>query len=239
MFVNSLMLWAAKNSPIAIQILAPTDDVEDAIENFRRNNRLAFEWYGLYKELPDDVRPRNFEHLMQFVQQTSPGMTDEDRSRICDAAVLGLDLGFFNIYHVIMQAAFPHVRVNGRSIRVDLVVFVPGNDRVKVVVECDGYDFHVDKTTFTSDRQRDRALASKGYAVRRYSGSEIHADPVAAAADLADYLWDSYPINRRSSLPPENAEDAAEFIEWLRAKRREGKRPCPSWVWREAASRPC
>ena len=38
-------------------------------------------------------------------------------------------------------------------------------------------------------RKRDRALKAKGYEVLRYSGGEIHTDPVAAATDLAEYLW--------------------------------------------------
>ena len=70
-----------------------------------------------------------------------------------------------------------------------MLIWVPSDESVRVIVECDGFQFHSDKVAFIQDRKRDRALKAQGYQVLRYSGSEIHADPVAASVDLAEYLW--------------------------------------------------
>ncbi|MFH1311980.1 MAG: DUF559 domain-containing protein [Candidatus Eisenbacteria bacterium] len=65
-------------------------------------------------------------------------------------------------------------------------------DRVvetKLVVECDGHDFH-DRTKEQArkDRSRDRALQSFGYKVFRYTGSEIWADVFACAQEAVGTL---------------------------------------------------
>jgi very-short-patch-repair endonuclease len=46
---------------------------------------------------------------------------------------------------------------------------------VKIVIECDGHDYH-DRTPeqATRDKRRDRELVSMGYIVLRYTGSEIN-----------------------------------------------------------------
>lgn len=63
--------------------------------------------------------------------------------------------------------------------RVDFFIIKPTMDGiVYIVVECDGHEFH-ERTAdqASNDRQRDRFFTSKGYAVLRFTGSEIHADP--------------------------------------------------------------
>src|SRR5262249_27865205 len=98
-------------------------------------------------------------------------------------------LGLENRFHMILQPGIPDIRVEGRTIRPDLLIWVPSNKSVRIIVECDGFQHHREKAAFIHDRKRDRALSAKGYEVLRYSGTEIHTDPVAASGDLADYLW--------------------------------------------------
>lgn len=96
-------------------------------------------------------------------------------------------LGYYNAFHLSMQARFPSVKVDGRAIRADLLIYVPGSD-LRLVVECDGYEWHSSRKMFTTDRQRDRALKSAGFETFRFSGSEIRDNPVAASKELFDYL---------------------------------------------------
>jgi very-short-patch-repair endonuclease len=61
--------------------------------------------------------------------------------------------------------------------------------RPKIVVECDGHDFHEKtKEQAQKDKERDRTLQSCGYPVFRFSGSEIWEDPFKCAKATLDFL---------------------------------------------------
>ena len=96
-------------------------------------------------------------------------------------------------FHITLQARFPGIRVNGRSIRTDVYIWVPADEAFNVIVECDGFDYHSDREAFARDRQRDRALKAHGYDVLRYAGTEIYRNPVQASSDLFDYLQSRLP----------------------------------------------
>ena len=56
----------------------------------------------------------------------------------------------------------------------------------RLIVECDGHDFHErTKEQAARDRSRDRAAQIAGATVLRFTGSEIHADPLACARQVA------------------------------------------------------
>lgn len=61
---------------------------------------------------------------------------------------------------------------------------IEAGDR-KVVVECDGHEFH-DRTPEQAryDRARDRRLISMGYIVLRFTGTEINRDVVRCAQEV-------------------------------------------------------
>jgi len=89
------------------------------------------------------------------------------------------------------------------GIRVDIFFTKLTNEKYKLVVECDGYEWHKDKDSFIRDRKRDRALKAVGYDVFRFSGSEIVRDPISCANELHKYIienWEfdhfSYKINK-------------------------------------------
>lgn len=73
------------------------------------------------------------------------------------------------------------------SRRVDFCVEQEGCP--KIVVECDGHDFHErTKAQAASDKRRDRELALAGCTVVRFTGSEIYRDPFACALDVLNLL---------------------------------------------------
>lgn len=56
---------------------------------------------------------------------------------------------------------------------------------VRVVVECDGHQFHErTKEQARSDRRRDRELQKLGFLIYRYTGSEIWRDVYACAHEV-------------------------------------------------------
>jgi very-short-patch-repair endonuclease len=58
----------------------------------------------------------------------------------------------------------------------------------KLVVEVDGYDFHGDRAKFESDCRRDQVLIAAGYRVIRITWRQLHYQPYAVIARLAQAL---------------------------------------------------
>ncbi|MEW5855783.1 MAG: DUF559 domain-containing protein [Cyanobacteriota bacterium] len=94
----------------------------------------------------------------------------------------------YKTYHFTIQASFPELKIDGKSIRADLLVWKPEDENFKLIVECDGFEYHSEKKSFVNDRKRDRLLKSNGYEVFRYSGTEIFNEPFKASMDLFNYL---------------------------------------------------
>jgi very-short-patch-repair endonuclease len=61
----------------------------------------------------------------------------------------------------------------------------------RVVVECDGHDFHErTKEQAARDKERDRILQGQGYYVLRFTGSELWRDPAACAEQVHTFMED-------------------------------------------------
>lgn len=74
--------------------------------------------------------------------------------------------------------------------RVDFLFTIKnGNLYRRLVVECDGHDFH-DRTKEQAkrDKSRDRNLVSNGYTVLRFTGSEIYRAPEQCAEEIGNVL---------------------------------------------------
>jgi hypothetical protein len=85
------------------------------------------------------------------------------------------EIDFVNAFHLVPQ---PTLTLSGRSIRPDLAIWSSANDSVRVLVECDGYQFHFGPGKFVSDPARDRELMEHDYRVLRFSGTEITNGPL-------------------------------------------------------------
>lgn len=79
------------------------------------------------------------------------------------------------------------VTAGGKSYRLDFAAegATTNGGPVRIAIECDGHDFHErTKEQARHDRSRDRALTLAGWTVLRFTGSEIHADPIKCASDI-------------------------------------------------------
>ena len=64
-----------------------------------------------------------------------------------------------------------------------------GEKNIKVVIECDGHDFHEKtKQQVARDNERELALKMNGYDVIRFSGSQIYNDPLGCAEKAFKYI---------------------------------------------------
>jgi len=82
--------------------------------------------------------------------------------------------------------------------RVDFLITPTMGEREgkRLIVECDGHDFHErTKAQARKDRSRDRELTALGYLVFRYTGSEIHADPIRCSDQVESVVWQELPLN--------------------------------------------
>jgi very-short-patch-repair endonuclease len=76
-------------------------------------------------------------------------------------------------------------------------------DEAKVCVELDGRQVHDTHRAFETDRQRDLALAAKGYLTVRLTWGRITGDSARVAADLHTLLANRCSLAPRSpSSPP-------------------------------------
>jgi hypothetical protein len=58
----------------------------------------------------------------------------------------------------------------------------------RVIVECDGYDFHSDRHSFESDRRNDVIALTSGYVTVRITWEQLLNEPAALAAHLRRIL---------------------------------------------------
>jgi len=59
----------------------------------------------------------------------------------------------------------------------------------KLIVECDGHDYHEKtKQQASKDKKRDRILKSVGYDVFRYTGSDIYQDSMECAEEVIKFI---------------------------------------------------
>jgi very-short-patch-repair endonuclease len=120
------------------------------------------------------------------------GVANGDKKTLCESPIENVFLRAFSLLS--STRALNHGRIGiltdaqvyiGRR-RVD---FLFTRDDVRLVVECDGHDFHErTKEQAESDKSRDRELSAKGYIVMRFTGSEIWRNPFKAATEVLDFL---------------------------------------------------
>jgi very-short-patch-repair endonuclease len=69
------------------------------------------------------------------------------------------------------------IKTSENEYRVDFYAekLKPGDEAIKLVIECDGHDFHEKtKEQAAKDKKRDRELIKCGYKVIHFTGSEIY-----------------------------------------------------------------
>lgn len=58
----------------------------------------------------------------------------------------------------------------------------------KLVIECDGFDYHSNKKQMTYDYERENVLKLNGYDVIRFTGSQIYNNPMECLYKIIEYI---------------------------------------------------
>lgn len=69
------------------------------------------------------------------------------------------------------------------------VDFLIKTDNMPIAIECDGLEYHANKNTYITDRQRDRILQSKGFYVMRFSSVEIYNNLNGCIEEINQTFW--------------------------------------------------
>ena len=80
--------------------------------------------------------------------------------------------------------------------RVDLA-----HRRLKIVIECDGFEFHSDRKAFNKDLVRFTMLVAGGWRPLRFTWSQVMFDEEWVLARVLDVLGQTGAVRKESSRP--------------------------------------
>lgn len=189
-FLNSLIVAAASRTVIGLWVTDRVSDFPERRAAWQKTMLLAREIVAHFDKNISPKSPDDFERFVDNICQ------DQENDAVKFGCMREAYMAWSRGWMVTPQAGFPNIIVEGKSIRVDMLIWHPSFDR-GLVVECDGFEFHNSKESFVSDRKRDRAIAASGYEVQRYSGSEIFNNPRDCVTDVIAYM------NRHQQPAPE------------------------------------
>lgn len=66
-------------------------------------------------------------------------------------------------------------------------IYTPEHD-YKIIIECDGHNFHSTKQQIKHDNEKDLAFKKQGYDVLHFSGSQIFNEPWKCARETIEYI---------------------------------------------------
>lgn len=91
---------------------------------------------------------------------------------------------------------------------------------LKVVVECDGKEFHSSEEQIEYDRKRDSFLMSKGWKVLRYTGSRIFLEPTEVVKEVIALYYPTQPISEMQLMTEKQTDEWVKHdLEVLKARK--------------------
>ncbi len=189
LFLVSLMLYLTKNNIFNFVITPPFKNTNEELKHFRdyRKNRLSD-----IEAFKKETGGTESDYVAEIEAKAANGeIPKDDAERIVTEVVFEKNF-VWDCFHITMQPAFPDILVDGKTIRCDMLVWKPDDERLNVIVECDGFEFHKEKPAFIRDRKRDRALKFKSFDVIRFSGSEIFTSFPTVSEELSNYIEFAY-----------------------------------------------
>jgi REase_MTES_1575 len=187
LFLNALVIGFTLSDSAGLVTQQVPDDAEANIKEFHEVFPLFQSYLKQCEERGMDMK----DMLDDLESENNAGnMVDGEFAFMRRMVQRYVPAPFSDAFHMTLQPRFPNVKVDGKSVRPDILFWIPTRPDIKIIVECDGFDYHSDKRKFASDRKRDRQLQQRGYQVHRFSGTEIYNDPVGSALDLAKLLWE-------------------------------------------------
>jgi len=61
----------------------------------------------------------------------------------------------YEVFHISIRSTFEELVIQDECIRPDIFIWMPAKPQLKLIVECDDFNLHSDKKTFSNERARD------------------------------------------------------------------------------------
>ena len=185
LFINSFIICFLFGDPLRLKFEPAKKQGFDEIQKTRQYLKLMLEINK--KHLEETGEKDGWFWYIDYLLENGEIDNEQHEFHFYDY-IFTHGMNYYNAFYVTLQTSFPDIRIDGKSIRPDMFIWKPSDEKFNLMVECDGFQFHSSKDSFISDRKRDRHLKSLGFDVLRFSGSEIYKDPVKTAKELFEYL---------------------------------------------------
>lgn len=184
-FLNALNIIAFPYVELCIFLTPQLNDIKHA--QFRESIEVQKYVHELWERFRKEIDEHNALAFMNFLNEVD-FLTEGQRARIIWYIIHEYISRIYGIFYISLQPPMKDILSNGRVMRPDIYIWHPYDPNFKLIVECDGYTYHSDKSSFSNDRARDRLLHMKGYHVLRFSGHDIFTNPTEMAKELHQYL---------------------------------------------------
>ena len=155
-----------------------------------------------YSTMPDRVKDMMYQKLLKLSEDNNPELIFLVLDRIRTLSECESPIEKILLYSLIEEAenlwiGFEYkpqqtIKANNHKYRADIVFdmdFYSSGKPYKLVIECDGHEFHeVTKEQVEKRNIRDMDLKIQGYDVLHYSGSQICKNPKQCARDITQYI---------------------------------------------------
>lgn len=194
-FLNALNIIAFPYNDIYLQFTHYLVDISAIQAEYDRQStrKMVFEIWKKFQETSKPAYVKAFLEVIQEVDFLSEGQKEGFLYHLLYEYIAQL----YGVYYITLQPTIKDIRVHGKTLRPDIYIWNPCDPKFKLIVECDGYEYHSDKRAFSQDRNRDRLLQAAGFQVFRFSGSEIIDYPVKCAEELRQYLREQNKMGHR------------------------------------------
>lgn len=182
-FLNALHLYSISENPFLFMFVPCVTSANEQVYGYRSFYERSMQMWKDFQRLSGEEA---IEEFLTFVQNKAD-VSAETKSMIERFVILDL-LDRHNSYFLSLQAKFEGFKIQGKTIRPDLFIWIASKPEFGLIVECDGYAYHSNKVASSNDKERDRLLQSYGFQVFRFSGHEIVHKPIEAAGELYQYL---------------------------------------------------
>ena len=157
------------------------------------------------------ILPQRVQELLMILLQENVNVSDciHFYNEQCKSPIELIFITAFEIYSLnkryLMLSAQQEIKIQDKKFIVDflfdstdeIIRFIANennedifkNKKFKLVIECDGHEFHQKtKEQVKNDNERQYLLKMAGYDVLRFSGSEIYNKPFECAEKTYDYI---------------------------------------------------
>lgn len=188
-FLNALTLNALIHRNLFIKFTEPLQPIRKVITSYRDCQEYVMNlWQNFILANGEDDGNRFILHVI------NSDLEEKEKSLILHHMIFNYMLMHRNVFHISLQSILDNIDELGKNIRPDVFIWIPSRPEFQLIVECDGYKFHSDVSTFTKDKQRDRILRRNGFKILRFAGREIVNHPLEKAEELYNFLLETQKV---------------------------------------------